>query len=71
MSPGLIGGANWGGAAFNPNRDALCEDHEPLSHRALFEARYVQRQSRTQSETDGDYVPKAQTNAVFHDDCRS
>lgn len=67
MLPGLIGGANWGGAAFDPASGMLFVKSTNLSAIAR-----LQRPDRSSSnphanEADGDYVREGQTNAVFHD----
>ena len=65
MSPGLIGGANWGGAAFDPETGILYVKTTNLA--ALARLSKPESASPRASETDADYVREGQTNAVFHD----
>jgi quinoprotein glucose dehydrogenase len=67
MLPGLIGGANWGGAAFDPETGILYVKTTNLS--ALARLMKPDRSSANPraSEADGDYVREGQTNAIFHD----
>jgi quinoprotein glucose dehydrogenase len=66
MLPGLIGGANWGGAAFDPQTTTLFIKSTNLS--AIARLMKPDRSSANPhaSEADGDYVREGQTNAVFH-----
>ncbi|MDQ1471861.1 MAG: hypothetical protein QOJ99_3341, partial [Bryobacterales bacterium] len=67
MSPGLIGGANWGGAAFDPETGMLYVKTTNLSAIARLSKPGTSSANPHASETDGDYVREGQTNAVFHD----
>ena len=67
MSPGLIGGANWGGAAADPETGMLYVKTTNLSAIARLSKPDLSSANPHASETDGDYVREGQTNAVFHD----
>ncbi|HEV2274193.1 MAG TPA: pyrroloquinoline quinone-dependent dehydrogenase [Acidobacteriaceae bacterium] len=68
MLPGVLGGANWGGGAFDPETGLLYVKTTNLAHIAR-----VKRPDRTQnnpraSEVDADWSGDLQgTNATFHD----
>ena len=67
MLPGIIGGANWGGGAFDPSTGMLYVKTTNLA--AIGRLAKPDRSSANPhaSETDGDYVREGQTNATFHD----
>ncbi len=67
MAPGLIGGANWGGGAFDPESGMLYVKTTNLSAIARLSKPDLSSKNPHASETDGDYVREGQTNAVFHD----
>ena len=67
MLPGLIGGANWGGAAFDPETGVLYVKTTNLSAIARLSRPDTSSANPHASETDADYVREGQTNAVFHD----
>jgi quinoprotein glucose dehydrogenase len=67
MLPGLIGGANWGGAAFDPETGMLFVKSTNLSAIARLQKPDRSSSNPHASEADGDYVREGQTNAVFHD----
>ena len=67
MSPGLIGGANWGGAAIDPDTGILYVKTTNLAAIARLSKPDTSSANPHASETDGDYVREGQTNAVFHD----
>ena len=67
MLPGLIGGANWGGAAFDPETGMLYVKTTNLSAIARLSRPDTSSANPHASETDADYVREGQTNAVFHD----
>ncbi len=63
MSPGLIGGANWGGGAFDPETQRLYVKSTNLP--AL--ARLGKNNGATKAnDVDADYVREGATNAEFH-----
>jgi quinoprotein glucose dehydrogenase len=67
MLPGIIGGANWGGGAFDPETGVLYVKSTNLA--AIGRLAKPDRSSSNPhaTETDGDYVREGQTNATFHD----
>jgi quinoprotein glucose dehydrogenase len=67
MQPGLIGGANWGGAAFDPESGMLYVKTTNLSAIARLSKPDTTSANPHANEVDGDYVREGQTNAVFHD----
>lgn len=67
MLPGLIGGANWGGGAFDPETGVLYVKTTNLSALARLAKPDASSRNPHASETDADYVREGQTNAVFHD----
>lgn len=66
MLPGLIGGANWGGGAFDPDTGMLYVKTTNLSAIARLAKPDRSSANPHATETDGDYVREGQTNAVFH-----
>ena len=64
MSPGLIGGANWGGGAFDPETQWLYVKSTNLP--ALARLRKIDGKTRA-ADVDADYVREGATNAEFHD----
>jgi quinoprotein glucose dehydrogenase len=66
MQPGLIGGANWGGAAFDPESGMLYVKTTNLSAIARLSKPDTTSANPHANEVDGDYVREGQTNAVFH-----
>ena len=62
MRPGIIGGANWGGGAFDPETGILYV--KTTNQPAV--ARLVVPDRARASETDADYVREGQTSALFH-----
>jgi quinoprotein glucose dehydrogenase len=67
MLPGIIGGANWGGGAFDPETGTLYVKTTNLGAVARLMKPDRSAGSPQASETDGDYVREGQTNATFHD----
>ena len=67
MAPGLIGGANWGGAAIDPETGMMYVKTTNLAAIARLSKPDTSSANPHASETDGDYVREGQTNAVFHD----
>ena len=67
MVPGLIGGANWGGGAYDPETGMLYVKSTNLSALARLSKVDASAGSPRASDTDADYVREGQTNAVFHD----
>ena len=67
MSPGLIGGANWGGAAIDAETGMMYVKTTNLAAIARLSKPDTSTTNPHASETDGDYVREGQTNAVFHD----
>jgi quinoprotein glucose dehydrogenase len=66
MQPGLIGGANWGGAAFDPESGMLYVKTTNLAAIARLSKPDTSSANPHANEVDGDYVREGQTNAVFH-----
>jgi quinoprotein glucose dehydrogenase len=66
MLPGIIGGANWGGGAFDPETGILYVKTTNLGAVARLMKPDRSAGSPQASETDGDYVREGQTNATFH-----
>jgi quinoprotein glucose dehydrogenase len=66
MSPGLIGGANWGGASFDPESGMLYVKSTNLAAIARLSRPDTTSANPHANEVDGDYVREGQTNAVFH-----
>ncbi len=64
MSPGLIGGANWGGGAFDPETQRLYVKSTNLP--GLARLRKIDGKTRA-ADVDADYVREGATNAEFHD----
>lgn len=66
MMPGLIGGANWGSGAFDPETGTLYVKTTDLP--ALARLRKPTAGKTPQADdVDADYVREGQTNAEFHD----
>ncbi len=66
MLPGIIGGANWGGGAFDPETGILYVKATNLAAIGRLTKPDLSAGSPQASETDGDYVREGQTNATFH-----
>ncbi len=64
MRPGLIGGANWGGGAFDPDTQRLYVQSTNLP--ALARLRKGGAGGQT-ADVDADYVREGATNAEFQD----
>jgi quinoprotein glucose dehydrogenase len=67
MLPGIIGGANWGGGAFDPETCILYVKTTNLAAIGRLTKPDQSAANPRASETDGDYVREGQTNATFHD----
>jgi quinoprotein glucose dehydrogenase len=67
MRPGLIGGANWGGGAFDPDTGRLYVKTSNLPHVARLQKPDRSRANPRASEVDADYVREGATNASFMD----
>jgi glucose dehydrogenase len=65
MRPGLIGGANWGGAAFDPETGRLYVKTSNLPHIARLQKPDRSNANPRAAEVDADYVREGQTNAEF------
>ncbi len=66
MLPGIIGGANWGGGAFDPETATLYIKTTNLAAIGRLAKPDRSTNNPHASETDGDYVREGQTNATFH-----
>ena len=66
MLPGIIGGANWCGGAFDPETGMLYIKTTNLSAIGRLTRPDQSTKNPHASETDGDYVREGQTNATFH-----
>jgi quinoprotein glucose dehydrogenase len=66
MLPGLIGGANWGGAAIEEGTGIIYVKTTNLSAIARLQKPDKSSANPHANEVDGDYVREGQTNAVFH-----
>ncbi len=66
MLPGLIGGANWGGAAVEEGTGIIYVKTTNLSAIARLQKPDKTSANPHANEVDGDYVREGQTNAVFH-----
>jgi quinoprotein glucose dehydrogenase len=66
MQPGLIGGANWGGAAFDPELGILYVKTTNVPAIARLSKPDKTSANPHADEVDADYVREGQTNAVFH-----
>ena len=66
MLPGIIGGANWGGGAFDPETATLYVKTTNLPAIGRLTKPDQSTANPHASETDGDYVREGQTNATFH-----
>lgn len=64
MRPGLIGGANWGGGAFDPETQRLYVKSTNLPALARLRKGGAGPQA---ADVDADYVREGATNAEFHD----
>jgi quinoprotein glucose dehydrogenase len=67
MRPGLIGGANWGGGAFDPETGRLYVKTSNLPHIARLQKPDRSSANPRASEVDADYVREGATNAEFLD----
>ncbi len=67
MLPGLIGGANWGGAAVDEAAGIIYVKTTNLGAIARLQKPDKTSANPHANEVDGDYVREGQTNAVFHD----
>ncbi|WP_255550884.1 pyrroloquinoline quinone-dependent dehydrogenase [Granulicella sp. dw_53] len=67
MLPGIIGGANWGGGAFDPETGRLYIKTTNMAAVALLHPPDRSSTNPRAAETDGDYVREGRTNATFHD----
>jgi quinoprotein glucose dehydrogenase len=67
MLPGIIGGANWGGGAFDPETATLYVKTTNLAAIARLVKPDQSAANPHASETGGDYVREGQTNATFRD----
>ena len=67
MLPGIIGGANWGGGAFDPESGMLYVKTTNLAAIGRLTKPDQSAANPHASETDGDYVREGKTNATFHD----
>jgi glucose dehydrogenase len=65
MRPGLIGGANWGGAAFDPATGLLYVKSSNVPHIARLGHPTFREDDPRASEVDADYVRDGATNAEF------
>lgn len=65
MRPGLIGGANWGGGAFDPESGILYVKTSNTPHIARLERPDRSDANPRASEVDADYVRGGSTNAEF------
>ena len=66
MLPGIIGGANWGGGAFDPQTGTLYVKTTNLAAMARLMKPDRSEANPHASDTDGDYVREGQTTASFH-----
>ncbi len=68
MRPGVLGGANWGGGAFDPETGMLYVKTTNMAHVARVKQPDTTRANPRASEVDADWTGDlAGTNAVFHD----
>ena len=67
MLPGIIGGANWGGGAFDPETGTLYVKTTNLAAIGRLAKPDQSAGNPRALESDGDYVREGQTNASFHD----
>ncbi len=66
MLPGIIGGANWGAGAFDPETGTLYVKTTNMAAVALLHAPDKTSTNPRAAEVDGDYVREGRTNATFH-----
>jgi quinoprotein glucose dehydrogenase len=66
MRPGIIGGANWGGGAFDPETGVLYVKTTNVPAIARLVRPDRSPGNPNASDTDADYVREGQTNATFH-----
>jgi quinoprotein glucose dehydrogenase len=67
MLPGIIGGANWGGGAFDAETGMLYVKTTNMAAIALLHRPDHTSANPRSAEADGDYVREGRTNATFHD----
>lgn len=65
MRPGILGGANWGGAAFDPQTHILYVKVNNMA--AVAKLGVFDRSGPRAKEVDSDYVSEGRTNGLFHD----
>ena len=65
MRPGILGGANWGGAAFDPQTHILYIKVNNMA--AVAKLGVFDRTGPRAKEVDSDYVSEGRTNGLFHD----
>jgi quinoprotein glucose dehydrogenase len=65
MRPGILGGANWGGAAFDPRNSMLFIKVNNMA--AVGKLGDFDRNGPRAKEVDADYVNVGRTNGLFHD----
>jgi quinoprotein glucose dehydrogenase len=64
MRPGILGGANWGGAAFDPSNSLMFIKVNNMA--AVAKLGKFDRQGPRALEVDSDYVTQGRTNGLFH-----
>jgi quinoprotein glucose dehydrogenase len=65
MRPGILGGANWGGAAFDPQTHIIYVKVNNMA--AVAKLGVFDHTGPRAKEVDSDYVTEGRTNGVFHD----
>ena len=65
MRPGILGGANWGGAAFDPETHILYVKVNNMA--AVAKLGVFDHTGPRAKEVDSDYVTEGRTNGLFHD----
>lgn len=65
MRPGILGGANWGGAAFDPQTGMLYIKVNNMA--AVAKLGVFDHTGPRAKEVDSDYVTEGRTNGLFHD----
>ncbi|WP_263409059.1 pyrroloquinoline quinone-dependent dehydrogenase [Terriglobus tenax] len=65
MRPGILGGANWGGAAFDPQSGILYIKANNMA--AVAKLGVFDHTGPRAKEVDSDYVTEGRTNGLFHD----
>lgn len=65
MRPGILGGANWGGAAFDPQTGMLYIKVNNMA--AVAKLGIFDHTGPRAKEVDSDYVTEGRTNGLFHD----